>query len=172
MKKIKKFFRALKLVLRYGEDELFKDHLTGCYLRLFFEKMAEREISLAERHQHKLCLILVDVDKLKMINDKHGHLEGDKALKKIVEILEINCRKTDLICRWGGDEFIIIMPDTTILASKRFLKKVCGELDKFSLSISVGTAFWEKGLDLDALIDIADIKLLTEKRIKKLKFNV
>jgi diguanylate cyclase (GGDEF)-like protein len=167
LKKIKKFFRALKLVLRYGEDGLLKDHLTGCYLRLFFEKMAEREISLAERHKNKLCLILVDVDKLKMINDNHGHLEGDKTLKKIVEILEINCRKTDLICRWGGDKFIIIMPDTTISAPKRFLKKVYGELDKFSLSISAGTAFWEKDISLDNLIDMADIKLLTEKRFKK-----
>jgi len=155
------------LVFKYGEKGIFKDPLTGCYIRLLLEEMAEREINIAERYKHKLCLIVADVDGLKKINDKNGHLEGDKALKKIGEVFKKESRKTDLIFRWGGDEFLIIMPDTNKFGPQRFIKKVSKELDKFSLSVSMGYVFWEKGLNLDTLIKIADANLLLKKKSKK-----
>ena len=167
MKRIMQFFRAVRLVLKHGEEGIFKDPLTGCYSRRLLEEIAEREINMAQRYEHKLCLIIADVDGLKKINDENGHLEGDKALKKIAEVFKQESRKTDLIFRWGGDEFIIVMPDTSKFGPQRFIEKVSKELDKFSLSVSMGYVFWEKGLNLDTLIHVADLKLLEKKKIKK-----
>jgi diguanylate cyclase (GGDEF)-like protein len=166
MERIKRLFTAVKFIFKHG-DEVFKDSLTGCYVRVLFKDLVEREIDLTKRYKNKLCLVIIDMDGLKKINDEQGHLKEDKALKKIAEVLKANCRKTDLVFRWGGDEFIIIMPNTSKLAPNHFLKNVSKELDKFYLSISAGTSFWEKNLSLDALIDVADIKLLGEKKLKK-----
>jgi len=167
MKRIKQFFRAVRFIFKYGENGIFKDPLTGCYMRILLEELAEREINMAERYKHKLCLIMIDIDGLKKINDNDGHLKGDKAIQKIAEVLKKRCRKADLIFRWGGDEFIIFMPDTNKSGPDYFIERVLKELDKFSLSISAGIAFWEKGLNLNTLIQIADIKLLSQKKIKK-----
>jgi len=167
MKRIMQFFRAVRLVSKYGEKRILKDTLTGCYARLLLEEIAEREINMAERYKHKLCLIIADVDGLKKINDENGHLAGDNALKKIAQVLKEVARKTDLIFRWGGDEFIVIMSNTDKLGSQRFIREASKELDKFSLNISMGYVFWEKGLNLDDLIYTADLKLLEKKKIKK-----
>jgi len=174
IRKIIQFFRAVKLVLKYGEEVLLKDTLTKVYNRVLLKELVKKEISRAERYKHKLSLLLIDVDNLKKINDEYGHLEGDKALKIIAEVLERESREVDLLIRWGGDEFILIMPETKRSGPSLFaervskeLKRISEELDELSLSVTIGIMFWKKDLDLNTLIQKADLDLLKKKKEKK-----
>jgi len=88
------------------------DKLTGLYVRNFFEKWFDRELRTAFRSQQVLSLLLLDLDKLKRINDLAGHLAGDQALATVGKILRQATRNTDIIGRFGGDEYIILMPQT------------------------------------------------------------
>ncbi len=89
------------------------DQLTGLYARSFFEKWLARELRTSFRSQQALSFLMVDMDKLKRINDSAGHLEGDRALAMVGDILRQATRETDIICRYGGDEFTILLPQTS-----------------------------------------------------------
>ena len=167
IRKIIQLFRAVKLVFKYGEEALFKDTLTGCYVRVLLEELAGREINKAKRYGYSLCCLFIDVDKLKEINDKGGHKAGDRALKKVAEILGKNCREVDLFFRYGGDEFLILMLETTEAGANHFFERVSKELNEFSLSISMGVSVWRKELSLKELIAEADINLYKQKLKKR-----
>ncbi|UTW04386.1 GGDEF domain-containing protein [Amphritea atlantica] len=87
------------------------DPLTGAASRHAFESTYVQILSFADRHQNPVSTILVDIDHFKVFNDTHGHLLGDKALTQVAAILADNLRKSDTICRWGGDEFFIVLPN-------------------------------------------------------------
>lgn len=120
----------------------FHDTLTGLYNRAYFEEELKR---LDTERQLPLSLAMVDANGLKLVNDTFGHHEGDKLLKKIAKILKNSCRKEDIIARWGGDEFIILLPQTGNEAAIKVcerIKKACAETDEDPVqpSIAVGTA--------------------------------
>lgn len=89
-----------------------KDPLTNCLNRRAFFERFEAEFSRAERHKHDLSCVMVDIDHFKSINDNHGHPFGDKVLRKMSEILRGCLRDSDIICRYGGEEFCILLPET------------------------------------------------------------
>jgi len=161
------FFRIFILICKYGEDTILKDSLTQTYNRMLLKEFAEREIKRAERYKRSLCCIMVDVDGLKTINDENGHLAGDKALRIIARILKESCRQVDLVFRFGGDEFIILMPESSIMGLKKFFGRIEKKLDEFSLSVSMGSCFWKQGMILEELLKQADINLYKSKRFKK-----
>ncbi|MFN7181081.1 MAG: GGDEF domain-containing protein [Planctomycetota bacterium] len=102
------------LVLYEKLEELsITDQLTNAYNRRFFDKKIKEELIRAKRYKKDLSLLLMDLDNLKEINDRYGHLVGDEALVKMAHILLSNLRTTDYLCRYGGDEFAIIMPETS-----------------------------------------------------------
>jgi len=88
------------------------DPLTNTYNRMKYDEELEKEISRARRYHLPLTGIMFDIDNFKVINDEQGHLEGDKVLKKISLLVKSTIRENDLLFRWGGEEFIVLLPNT------------------------------------------------------------
>lgn len=88
------------------------DELTGLYNRRYFDRSLAREVNRAKRHQHEFALVLFDVDDFKQYNDRHGHAAGDEILSYVGKILSESMRDEDTACRYGGEEFIAILPMT------------------------------------------------------------
>jgi len=129
------------------------DYLTGASTRRVLEEKLEAEHERAVRYKHPFCVVIVDVDGFKDINDTAGHIAGDKALRQLADILSQEMRQTDVLARYGGDEFVILMPETDLSdavgAAERMRKKAesavmqCGR----SLTISCGVAGWSGAED-------------------------
>jgi diguanylate cyclase (GGDEF)-like protein len=116
------------------------DNLTNLYNRNYIEQELKR---LDTERQLPLGIIMGDVNGLKMINDTFGHKKGDQLLKKVAELIKISCRSEDIISRWGGDEFLILLPKTTKKQLKKIVKRIKKQdktfsEDKLPLSIAVG----------------------------------
>ncbi|MFC1468059.1 GGDEF domain-containing protein [Verrucomicrobiota bacterium] len=94
-------------------DLIALDSLTGLYNRRFFEEALTNALAVAERYKQPLSLILLDIDDFKSINDRHGYTAGDQALKTFAQMLNDTCREADIVCRYGGDEFAVILTNTT-----------------------------------------------------------
>ncbi len=151
------------------------DGLTGVYNRRAILQRLDEELSRAKRYGLNLTCVLVDLDNFKKVNDQFGHLSGDKYLRNAVASIKQTLRKTDIIGRYGGDEFIIILPETSLEQAKvpvnRFLQtpSVNGEIRKkdvaIRVSLSVGiSAFPTQGLDTGRdLIKAADQSLYLAK---------
>lgn len=100
------------------------DHLTGLYNRPQIEKIMHKEVSRCNRTQMPLSIIIMDIDHFKSINDTYGHAIGDKVLVEIADILKTYTRETDTVGRWGGEEFVIICPDTESAGAMRLAEKM------------------------------------------------
>jgi diguanylate cyclase (GGDEF)-like protein len=100
------------------------DALTGLSNRLSIENLLEAEIIRKKRYKQSLSVLLLDIDNFKSINDQHGHLEGDTVLSHLAKILQQTTRETDLIGRWGGEEFLIILPETNAAMAYRIAEKL------------------------------------------------
>lgn len=100
------------------------DALTNLNNRLHIESLLEDELSRLKRYQHPLSILLLDLDMFKEINDQHGHLCGDSVLKQFSQVLKDNTRQTDKIGRWGGEEFLIILPETDADMAYRLAEKL------------------------------------------------
>ena len=129
------------------------DELTGIYNRRFFFEMAEKEFTRAVRDKSPLSVLLVDIDHFKNFNDCYGHMVGDQVLKAAAQMMASALRDSDIIGRYGGEEFSIILPDTNNtaanLVAERLLSKVSDvpfdtEAGKLSIQISIGIAGMSK----------------------------
>jgi diguanylate cyclase (GGDEF)-like protein len=142
--------------------------------RAIFTKLQE-ELERARRYGHSVILGMIDVDHFKDFNDMEGHPAGDEALKKIAAILTSNLRKTDGICRYGGEEFLIVMPETKMLNAQEICNRLRSAVETTEfrttdrpayLTISVGlAAFPSNGSLADALLKSADEALYEAKRL-------
>lgn len=163
------------------EEQLSKmariDSLTGCYNRRFSLELIDRQIRLSNRNQSPLLLAFVDIDNFKNINDKYGHLEGDAVLKQIADLFKQNLREVDIICRMGGDEFLLVFPDTPFQESHSIRERLQNALlqlnrevkEDYNIQISMGFSEYSptKPMGLDELIAIADQRMYEEKRKNK-----
>jgi diguanylate cyclase (GGDEF)-like protein len=150
------------------------DPLTERFNRRTIEDFGRREAANARRRRSALAVALVDIDHFKQINDRHGHAAGDTALRSAVAVLEENLRARDVLGRYGGDELIIVMPDTDaeqaaavcerlreLLARSRF----AGESAQVALTVSIGVAsVLGQGADFEKLVHAADTALYEAKR--------
>ena len=157
---------------RQFASEARTDHLTGLANRREFERVIEREVALAERHQRRLSLLMIDLDNLKHINDKLGHSAGDEALKLVAQQLQRVVRASDVCARVGGDEFAVAMPETDLARARDVAIRLRGAVDHAALGlraseqvvVSVGIASWGQGQDWQSLYKAADVSLYEDKR--------
>lgn len=147
----------------------YSDPLTGLNNRMFGERQLAQEWQRAQRYRRSLAAIMADVDHFKQINDQHGHASGDQVLQLLGKILRDNVRRTDSVIRWGGEEFLILAPDsdeqTAAALAERIRQAVCAH--RFpavgALSISLGVAQLQAGEDRAGLIERADQALYAAK---------
>lgn len=152
------------------------DSLTGVYLRKYFFQQLELEWSRCLEHSEVFSLLLVDMDGFKKINDQYGHLIGDELLKQVGFLLTSNSREIDLVGRYGGDEFVIMLPSAGIEAAEKIKQRILDLAKKHSISaggeviepsLSIGMASFPKdGSQIDELISIADERLYKIKEFK------
>jgi two-component system cell cycle response regulator len=137
-------------------DMSVRDALTGLYNRRYFMEVLDREISRSQRYKTDLVLCLLDIDHFKNINDSFGHAAGDAVLKKLGVLLKESIRDNDIACRYGGEEFIILLPHTNIeeasIMSERFRERVAAydfkhESSLLKVSVSIGIAQYQRGED-------------------------
>lgn len=149
-----------------------KDPLTGLSNRREFIANFEAEASRFRRYGHEFSIVLGDIDHFKHINDTCGHDSGDMVLKRIAEIMTTSLREQDSIGRWGGEEFIILMPETDIdggiISTEKIRKKIAGETfiidDKeVHLTMSFGVSVFGRDIKLDEIVRIADKRLYKAK---------
>ena len=153
------------------------DELTQLPNRRHFRTLAERELHRAKRYHHDLALVIVDFDHLKQINDTYGHLAGDRALSVFAKIVQNLIREIDIIGRFGGDEFLILFPETNEQQAQIAMERIKETLvsspiiyqdEQFYISICVGVAGLDEWTDsLEDLIKRADEALYNDKKSSK-----
>lgn len=151
------------------------DSLTGLSNRRRFVPAARRELDLAQRHQQSLAVVLLDVDHFKAINDAFGHLQGDAVLVEVARRCQRALRATDLLARWGGEEFIMLLPNTPLPQARQLAERVREAIvcdpriridgQEVQVTASLGAAGIAPGqtLSLDELIQRADMALYQAK---------
>jgi diguanylate cyclase (GGDEF)-like protein len=153
------------------------DPLTGLanYRRLV--EALDSEIKRYSRSHSPFAIVLLDLDHLKKINDSRGHLVGSRALCRLADILRLHSREIDLAARYGGDEFVLVLPETTtqsaLLVAQRISDRLRNESEDPPLSVSTGVAMYPfDGTTLDELLIAADRALYSDKSSTKAKFHV
>lgn len=114
-------------------EQSVRDPLTGLFNRRFMDEWLEREIHRAARAGHPLSLILIDIDHFKAINDTYGHEGGDEVLRKLAYVLEEQIRAGDIACRFGGEEFVLLLPETPLNKSRELAERIRIKLEAMSL---------------------------------------
>ncbi|MEM9601879.1 MAG: GGDEF domain-containing protein [Pseudomonadota bacterium] len=149
----------------------FQDPLTQVMNRASLEQALPREISLAQRHRASLSLLVIDLDHFKTINDTHGHLVGDSILVKIANTIRSCLRSTDLVYRYGGDEFVVCLPSTRLGAAvdvaeriRASVSRLQSEIDGLTLSVTIGATEVGENCVLETLFERADTALYEAKR--------
>lgn len=174
--------RGKKYILEIFEDitESITDDLTGCFNRRKLNDDLKEELNRAKRYRKELSLLMADIDWFKEYNDLHGHQKGDELLINLVQILSYNIRFNDKIYRYGGEEFVILLPETGEKQAKEVaekLRKKVAENDfkgaeksqpNLIVSISIGSASYPKsGTSSVEIINAADSALYEAKRAGK-----
>ncbi len=168
------YHKMVKLY-RIKEQEAITDALTSVYNYRYFLSQIEREIVRSDRHDKHFSVAMIDIDNFKQYNDTQGHLNGDEALRLIAQTVVDNIRKSDTLARYGGDEFVMILPELDKHQSKSLAEKLCMVIGKtkvprkktsrkINLTVSLGiSTFPEDGRTEDELLKKADEALYKAK---------
>lgn len=146
-----------------------QDVLTQVANRFQFDKVLEHSISLSQRYERTLSLLLIDIDYFKDVNDTYGHLIGDKVLKELAHILSEGIRKSDVIARWGGEEFVVLLPDSELSSALKLAEALRMKVAKYNfdpvkqVTCSIGVVRWNEGENSDQLLKRVDEKLYIAK---------
>ena len=145
------------------------DHLTQMYNRRKITELFDREITRYKRYKYPLSIILIDIDYFKEINDQFGHNQGDITLKEIASIIKNEARETDYVGRWGGEEFLIVCPQTDINGVRTLAEKLCNSISENSFTgvghktASFGITTCTNNSSFESMINHADKALYTAK---------
>ena len=173
-KKYDYFILKQDQMIKHTYEMATKDKLTGLYNRQYLEEYSQQALDRMQRHKNVLILVFMDIDNFKYVNDTFGHDEGDSVLKEVSKIFQDNFRKYDVVVRYGGDEFIVLLEETIYdeVSIKTLLEKIVQRVEeslfKFKISASYGCATAPKeAQELQKLISIADERMYAHKRSKK-----
>jgi two-component system, cell cycle response regulator len=160
-------------------ESALQDPLTGLYNRRHFEERLSGELAAAQRHGRTVSLLLTDVDHFKAVNDVHGHLAGDEALKMLAFVLRGAVRKEDVLARYGGEEFVVIARETALSGGKALAERIRRAVERsrcawqghdlgltvsIGVTVSVGLAEYVPGRTDRELVECADRALYLAKQ--------
>jgi len=158
--------------LQKAEHLAVSDPLTGLPNRRGLEAVLAREVSRARRHKLPMSLALLDIDHFKRVNDEHGHAAGDRALVHFAQVLRQKIRDVDILGRFGGEEFLLLMPDTPLIGAEFGVNRLLGAIKNaplqlphvtLTLRFSAGVAQWRTDEDPAALVARADAAMYAAK---------
>ncbi len=148
------------------------DSLTEVFNRRSFDKILIKEIERCKRYNHPLAVLMIDIDYFKQVNDKYGHPAGDIVLKKTAELLTKNSRMTDSVYRYGGDEFVVLMPDTSVEDAEIVRERIKNDRDVINNQEDIIPVTYSMGLHsagpdgVDDILSYSDIDLYRQKDIR------
>lgn len=167
---------SLRTRQRELRDLATTDFLTGLYNRRYFNIIIDREIERVKRAEGHLILMMIDVDEFKAMNDSRGHLYGDKMLQECAAILRDATRGADLVIRYGGDEFLVILSDSGMEQAETIISRIRHRLDQVNrcrntgdlpLSLSIGVSIYDGECSLDEAMHLADNRMYADKQRNK-----
>jgi diguanylate cyclase (GGDEF)-like protein/PAS domain S-box-containing protein len=171
--------QALKRIRLQHElrEQAVHDPLTGVYNRYYLREALHAESSRAERHGRPIAFLMMDVDRLKRVNDQFGHLAGDRLLQAVASLIQQEVRDSDIVVRYGGDEFLVILPETSgevRAVTERIVRRVpdlgsMAGLAEERITLSIGSAHWKpRGkTSLEQAINEADNRMYDDKRSRR-----
>ncbi len=152
-----------------------QDELTGLYVRRFFKDLLEKNWTLAQQVKRPLSVAILDIDHFKRINDEHGHHVGDEVIKTVARTIQDSTRASDIVCRYGGEEYCVLLPDLDEPSAVRWAERLRKAVEEMTIShddttvtvtISIGVAEMMAGMeDSDELVGLADHSLLLAKQL-------
>ena len=146
------------------EMESLTDHLTGAFNRRAWDKLLDLEESRCKIYGHSTTIIVIDLNDLKYINDKFGHLKGDQMIQETVQIIKRTVRSNDLVARLGGDEFGILNIETNLENTQKLANRISESLKQAGINAAIGVAARQPGTDLQQTVDEADKQMYRHKR--------
>jgi len=169
------------LVFYRTHESTIIDDLTGIFNRRYFNQQFPVEVKRAERYKRNLSVMMIDIDDFKQINDTYGHLKGDEILRAIAGIMKNNLRKADLLFRYGGEEFVVLLPETTVQNAYRVGEKLRKKVEThfrttdyqiadYGVTVSIGIAnFPVDAYSGEKVLQLADERLYQAKNSGKNK---
>lgn len=168
----------LTLRLIRAQEFALTDALTRLYNRGMGMRTLEQEIARSRRNGLPLTVLMIDLDEFKKLNDRYGHLQGDVALRATADQLRKTVRRTDTVCRYGGEEFMVVLPETTpedasVLAARLFTGvEECGKELNLPITISIGLSSMRDGDDAGRILERADRALYASKNQGRNRFSI
>ena len=162
-----------ELILRETAERLaVMDPLTEIYNRRYMMNAMAREARRANRHDQKISLLMIDINGFKVVNDTLGHLIGDRILREVALLLQTTFRTSDIVSRYGGDEFLILLVDAEEKEATRAIERLrfqvdqwnrAGSMPGYQMSLSCGAAVYHKGADMVDILAEADRAMYEDK---------
>lgn len=169
--------RELKNRLKFALDHAAHDALTGLFNRRYFERRLREEVAHARRHKRPFSIVMLDLDHFKLVNDTYGHEDGDRVLRHVAEVVQAQLREDDVPCRYGGEEFVLLLRGTTGPAARSVANRLRANLAvkpielgpkneprHVTFSAGVAAADDRNAYNADEIISRADQALYRAKR--------
>jgi len=178
---VEKILQGPRLVARAEFESILTfvniDEVTGVHSRRYFNERLGEELGRARRYSHPLSMLIIDLDNFKQVNDRCGHVEGDSVLRKVGRMLMDTTRQADVVCRFGGDEFAVLLPETGSEDAGRTAERIRlavadisipGEDEPGNVTLSIGCAAFPESCDeAEEMLALADQMCLDVKRAGK-----
>ena len=175
-KQIEDLFKNINISISMLYDAATQDNKTGIYNYNFFQSVFKMEFEKAKRGLQKLSLLIVDIDYFKKINDKYGHVQADELLEQLAKVLKKSTRKSDIVARFGGEEFVVLFTETNLKKAKEVGSRIKSSikknriLKKHKLTVSGGLTEYVNGDTIRKMMCRADNALYSAKKSGRDRF--